>query len=117
MFASAAPDHVKVWRSPDGDFDRNFEDHGNTILNCTTVRDDGLFIGGSDAGSLFLWDWDSGRIFQKIETPPQPGSLECENGIFGVRFDMSGQRLITAECDKTIKIYREDENALNPNAA
>lgn len=117
MFATAAPDHVKVWRSPDGEFDRNLEGHGNTILNCTTVRDDGLFIGGSDAGSLFLWDWDSGRIFQKIETPPQPGSLECENGIFGVRFDMSGQRLITAECDKTIKIYREDENALNPNAA
>lgn len=26
-------------------------------------------------------------------------------------FDRSGLRLITADCDKTIKIYKEDENA------
>ena len=28
-----------------------------------------------------------------------------------MKFDQSGMRLITAECDKTIKIYKEDENA------
>jgi pleiotropic regulator 1 len=115
-FATAAPDCVKIWKSPDGDFERNLEDHGNVILNCSAIRDDGLYVAGSDSGVLNFWDWDSGKIFQKIESPPQPGSLECENGIFDVRFDMSGQRIITAECDKTIKIYREDELALNPNA-
>ena len=26
-------------------------------------------------------------------------------------YDRSGLRLITADCDKTIKIYREDEHA------
>ncbi len=115
-FATAAPDHVKIWKSPDGEFERNLGDHGShVILNCSAVRDDGLYVAGSDSGNLVLWDWDSGKIFQRIESPPQPGSLECENGIYGIRFDMSGQRLLTAECDKTIKIYREDETAFNPN--
>jgi pleiotropic regulator 1 len=114
-FATAAPDCVKVWKSPEGEFERNLDSHGYTILNCSAVRDDGIYVAGSDTGVLHFWDWDSGKIIQKIESPPQPGSLSCENGIFGLRFDMSGQRLITAECDKTIKIYREDETALNPN--
>lgn len=42
---------------------------------------------------------------------PQPGSIAAENGVFGLAFDMSGTRLLTAECDKTIKYYREDEDA------
>lgn len=42
---------------------------------------------------------------------PQPGSLSSENGIFGMAFDQSQTRLITAECDKTIKIYKEDPDA------
>ena len=41
----------------------------------------------------------------------QPGSLSCEAGIFDIKFDRSGLRMITAECDKTIKIYKEDEEA------
>ena len=114
-FATAAPDCVKVWKSREGDFERNLDSHGHSILNCSAVREDGIFVAGSDSGVLNFWDFESGKIFQKIETPPQPGSLSCENGIFGLRFDMSGQRLITAECDKTIKLYREDETALNPN--
>ena len=114
-FASCAPDHVKVWNSPEGDFQRNMDGHSGAILNWSTIRDDGLFVGGSDTGNLFMWDWTSGNMFQKIETVPQPGSLSCENGIFGLTFDRSGQRLITAECDKTIKMYREDETAINPN--
>lgn len=41
----------------------------------------------------------------------QPGSMDSEAGIFAMTFDQSGSRLITAEADKTIKIYREDESA------
>lgn len=115
-FATCAPDHVKVWKSPEGDFQHNIDGHQGAILNCSAVRDDGLLVGGSDTGNLYLWDWESGSMFQKIETTPQPGSLSCENGIFGLRFDISGQRLITAECDKTIKIYRPDESVVNPDA-
>ena len=41
----------------------------------------------------------------------QPGSLSCESGIFDIKFDRSSLRMITADCDKSIKIYKEDENA------
>ena len=42
----------------------------------------------------------------------QPGSLDSEAGIFMCTFDMSGCRLLTAEADKTVKIYKEDEAAV-----
>ena len=41
--------------------------------------------------------------------PVQPGSMDSEAGIFALCFDQSGSRLITAEADKTIKIYQEDD--------
>ena len=31
--------------------------------------------------------------------------------MFAMTFDQSGSRLLTCEADKTIKIYKEDENA------
>jgi hypothetical protein len=34
-------------------------------------------------------------------------------GIYAMTFDQSGSRLITCEADKTIKIYKEDETAVN----
>jgi pleiotropic regulator 1 len=47
-----------------------------------------------------------------------PGSIVAENsivwreaGIFDIKFDRSGLRMITAECDKSIKIWKEDETA------
>ena len=60
-----------------------------------------------------FWDWRSGYCFQKMQTTVQPGSLDSEAGIFAAVFDMSGCRLITAEADKTIKIYKEDEDAVS----
>ena len=38
-------------------------------------------------------------------------SLEAENAIFACTFDKSCSRLLTAERDKTIKVYTEDEEA------
>ena len=35
--------------------------------------------------------------------------MDSEAGIFALCFDQSGSRLITAEADKTIKIYQEDD--------
>jgi pleiotropic regulator 1 len=115
-FATCSPDAVKVWKAPEGEFERNFtpSSSSNVVVNCSTVRDDGLFVTGLDNGKLALYDWDTGKQFQEIHTPPQPGSLDCENAIFDVKFDLSGTRIITAECDKTIKLYREDELAVKP---
>jgi pleiotropic regulator 1 len=41
----------------------------------------------------------------------QPGSLESESAIFAIIFDKSSTRMISAECDKSIKIWQENKNA------
>ena len=66
-----------------------------------------------DNGTVYFWDWRSGYNFQKFQTQVQPGSIDSEAGIFDLQFDISGSRLITAEADKTIKIYKEDETAVS----
>ena len=43
----------------------------------------------------------------------QPGSIDSESGIFALQYDQSGSRLITAEADKTVKIYKEDDSAVS----
>jgi hypothetical protein len=39
--------------------------------------------------------------------------MDSEAGVFAMAFDLSGTRLITAEADKTIKLYREDDTAVS----
>lgn len=58
-----------------------------------------------------FWDWSSGYNFQGFQSQPQPGSIAAENAIFALTFDRSGSRLLSCECDKTIKLYKEDPNA------
>ena len=51
-------------------------------------------------------------LFQKIKTPIQPGSMECESQIFDCIFDVTETRLITTGCDKTIKMFKQvDEDS------
>ncbi|GFE53381.1 WD G-beta repeat-containing protein protein [Babesia ovis] len=112
-FCSAAADNVKVWKCPEGVFSRNLGGH-NSILNCAAIKDDGessLLVAGSNNGQLHFWDWESGYKFQTLESTVQKGSLESENGIFACAFDMSESRLLTAECDKTVKIWIQDPDA------
>ncbi|GBE58796.1 WD G-beta repeat-containing protein [Babesia ovata] len=112
-FCSAGADNVKVWKCPEGVFHRNIGGH-NSILNCAAIKDDGessVLVAGSNNGQLHFWDWHSGYKFQTLESVVQKGSLESENGIFGCAFDMSESRLITAECDKTVKIWIQDPEA------
>merc|ERR1712060_334177 len=104
----------KVWKCPRGAFERNIQGHG-AIVNGSAIREqpDGssILIGGTDNGYLHFWDWRSGHKFQSLATIPQPGSMSAENGIFDLTLDQSQSRLITGECDKTVKIYREDPDA------
>lgn len=78
-----------------------------SIINTMAVNADGVMVSGSDDGYLTFWDWSSARPFQKLKSPVQPGSMDCEAGILSATFDHSGLRLLTGEVDKTIKVWRE----------
>ncbi|KAM9331286.1 pleiotropic regulator 1 isoform 2-T2 [Gastrophryne carolinensis] len=109
-FASGSPDNIKQWKFPDGNFIQNLSGH-NAIINTLAVNSDGVLVSGADNGTMHLWDWRTGYNFQRIHAAVQPGSLDSESGIFACTFDQSETRLITAEADKTIKVYREDDTA------
>lgn len=109
-FMSAGADNLKLWKCPDGDFLRHFDGYEG-IVNDFAINPENVMATGGDDGTINLWDYNSGYQFQTLKSKVQPGSLSSESGIFATAFDMSGLRLITAECDKTIKIWKEDENA------
>jgi pleiotropic regulator 1 len=109
-FASGSADNIKQWKFPDGNFIQNLSGH-NAIVNCLGLNSDDVLVSGADNGTMHFWDWKTGYNFQRIQSQVQPGSLDSEAGIFACAFDMSGSRLITAESDKTVKIYKEDELA------
>jgi len=110
MFASGGPDNIKQWKCPEGKFIQNLSGH-NAIVNCLAMNSDGVLVSGADNGTMHFWDWKTGYNFQRFQAPVQPGSLDSEAGIFQMKFDHSGSRLITCEADKTIKIYKEDDSA------
>ncbi|XP_036617939.1 pleiotropic regulator 1-like [Trichosurus vulpecula] len=109
-FASGSPDNIKQWKFPDGNFIQNLSGH-DAIVNTLAVNLDGVLVSGADNGTMHLWDWRTGYNFQRLCAAVQPGSLDSESGIFACAFDQSESRLLTAEADKTIKVYREDDLA------
>ncbi|CAI0411492.1 unnamed protein product [Linum tenue] len=114
-FASASGDgDIKKFSLPRGEFLHNIarekEEKGG-IVNAMAVNGDGVLVAGGDDGSLCFCDWESGCSFQRTRTVAQPGSLESENGIFAASFDVTGSRLVTCEADKTIKMWKEDDEA------
>lgn len=99
-----------MWQCPEGRFLRNFSGH-NAIVNAVALNKDGVLVSGADNGTLHFWDYKSGYNFQQTESKEQSGSLSAEAGIFAIKFDHSSTRMITGECDKTIKMWKEDEEA------
>ena len=111
-FITAGADDIKIWSCPDGKYIRSIKG-GEGIINSITLNRDGVFVSGGEDGKIFFWDYDTGEIFQKLKVPIQPGSMECEAQIFDCKFDMTDTRLITAGCDKTIKMFKQvDEEEL-----
>jgi WD40 repeat protein len=43
---------------------------------------------------------------------PLTGSLDSEAGIYALTYDITGTRLISCEADKTIKMWKQDQNAI-----
>lgn len=110
-FATASPNNIKEWKCPEGDFIHNFYPPVNSIINTLSVNADGVMFAGGDNGAMGFFDWKTGHKFQDMSTIAGPGSLEAENGIFASTFDHSGLRLITCEADKSIKIWKEDNES------
>jgi pleiotropic regulator 1 len=109
-FASGSAGSIKQWKCPEGAFMQNFEGH-NAIINSLAVNEDDVLFSGGDNGSISFWDWKTGHRFQQLETTAQPGSLDAEAGVMSSTFDRTGLRLIVGEADKTIKVWKQDEEA------
>jgi pleiotropic regulator 1 len=109
-FVSGAADCLKKWQGKDGRFLKSYRGH-KAVVNALAVNDDGVLVSGGDDGSLQFRDYETGYCFQSTSTIAQPGSLEAENGIFASAFDLTGTRLITCEADKTVKIWKQDDEA------
>ncbi|KAF9613122.1 hypothetical protein IFM89_005601 [Coptis chinensis] len=110
-FASASAGNIKKFNLPHGELQHNFLTQQKTIINAMAVNQDGVLSTAGDNGSLWFWDWKSGDPFQQAQTIPQPGSLDSEAGIYAMSYDVTGSRLVTCEADKTIKMWKQDDNA------
>jgi len=109
-FISGAADSLKYWQAKDGRFLKSYTGH-KAVINAMAVNDDGVLVSGGDDGSMHFWDYKTGYNFQSGSSIVQPGSLDAENAIFCTEFDGTGTRLITGEADKTIKIWKADDDA------
>lgn len=109
-FASGSTGSIKQWKCPEGAFMQNFEGQ-NAVINTLSVNEDNVLFSGGDNGSISFWDWKTGHRFQNLDTTAQPGSLDAESGIFASTFDKTGLRLICGEADKTIKVWRQNDEA------
>ncbi|KAF2691115.1 pre-mRNA-splicing factor prp46 [Lentithecium fluviatile CBS 122367] len=109
-FGSASAQSIKQFKCPEGAFMQNFTGH-NAIINTLSVNEDNVLFSGGDDGSVSFWDWKTGHRFQATDSIAQPGSLEAEAGVMCSTFERTGLRLITGESDKSIKIWKADENA------
>jgi pleiotropic regulator 1 len=109
-FVSGAADCLKYWQAKDGRFLKSYTGH-KVVVNAMVVNDDGVLVSGGDDGTMHFWDYETGYIFQSTQSIVQPGSLDAENAIFASQFDGTSTRLITGEADKTIKIWKQDDEA------
>lgn len=108
-FVSASADSVKKFKLPRGEFCCSMSTQQKSIVNAMAINEDGVLVSGGDDGNMTFWDWKSGRSFQRAQSVAQPGSLDCEAGIYALSFDITGSRLVSCEADKTIKMWKKVE--------
>lgn len=109
-FVSGAADCLKYWQGKDGRFLKSYTGH-KAVVNALAVNEDGVLVSGGDDGSMNFWDYKTGYNFQATNSIVQPGSMDAENAIFAAQFDGTGTRLVTGEADKSIKIWKQDDEA------
>lgn len=109
--ASACSNDIRSWKLSEGDLLTNFSSESLGIINSLSVNEDNVLFAGGDNGVLSFFDYKSGHLYQSIQTVKMAGSLDSEKGILTSCFDQTGLRLLTGEVDKSIKIWKQDEDA------
>lgn len=108
MATADSSGNIKEWVLPGGQLLDSFGEIDDSsdanIINTLAINPatDELFAGYSD-GRMKFYDYKSGRMTQAVHSTPAPGS--SSSTIYASTFDMLGMRLLTAESDKSIKIW------------
>jgi len=61
-FASAGADNIRAWKLPEGQQIRKLSGH-NTTINTLALNLDNVIVSGGDDGSMYFWDYKSGKQF------------------------------------------------------
>ena len=59
----------------------------------------------------YFWGLNASRGEANTQRCFITGSLDSEAGIYALSYDVTGTRLVSCEADKTIKMWKQDENA------
>ncbi|AIO02625.1 hypothetical protein LPMP_354940 [Leishmania panamensis] len=83
--------------------------------SCCAMSPRNVLAVGSQDGELAFYDWNQPQPrrvpgkhyapYQWTKTKSLPGTFRGEGGINAITYDVSGTRLITAESDKSVKIW------------
>ncbi|KAL7294024.1 hypothetical protein TKK_0012594 [Trichogramma kaykai] len=109
-FVSGSIDNIKQWKSNSGEFIQDLSGHTReAIINGLATNKDGVLVSAEDDGIMHLWDWNTGRLFQRIKTRfiPHGDGIWSKPDVCSVTFDISGKRLIATKADGTIQMYRK----------
>jgi pleiotropic regulator 1 len=115
---TSSSDGLKKFALPDCEYlqelqfwdGHNVVEEGNLIVNTVAQSNEGVLFAGCDNGKFAFWDWDSGVMFQNDIQTPVSGSLASESGILCSTFDHTGDRLITGNIDKSVRVWKKVDN-------
>lgn len=108
MVSGDSAGNIKQWVLPSGQLLNNLEkkdaDSENNVISTLAINPalNELFAGYHN-GKMQFFDYETGDFLQQTHTQPAEGTEKAQ--IYASAFDMLGMRLITAENDKSVKIW------------
>ena len=105
-FAVAAGESGVVLLDPAGTALRTLVGGGEKVMRVDLSADGGRVAGGSENGTIRLWESDTGRLVRTLSGHRGP--------VFGVSFHPDGRTLVTAGLDGTVRVWPLDGPAAEP---
>lgn len=99
---------MRQWHLPTGRLLRQFGQGGVIETMAINPATNELFAGFGD-GRMRFCDYESGALLHEDKTAPVAGA--SLSAIYAAQFDMLGLRLLTAESDKSIKVWATSQSA------